>query len=68
MFHSFFLFSFLFVCPEQIAVYYVGLIPSEFYSVLPMKNFDGFMYVLWQSLLYIILIAVVSGSSSGSVI
>ncbi|XP_072021661.1 lysosomal cobalamin transporter ABCD4-like [Amphiura filiformis] len=43
---------------EQIAVYYVGLIPSEFYSVLPVKNFDGFMEVLWQSLLYIILIAV----------
>lgn len=42
---------------EQVAVYFVGLIPSNFYHVLPAKDWQGFWETLFQSLLYIVLVA-----------
>eukprot|EP00057_Strongylocentrotus_purpuratus_P019410 XP_011673884.1 PREDICTED: ATP-binding cassette sub-family D member 4 [Strongylocentrotus purpuratus] len=49
---------------EQGAAYFVGLIPSQFYVVLPAKDWSGFLTVLWQSLLYIILISLIKSAKT----
>ncbi|PIK48919.1 ATP-binding cassette sub-family D member 4 [Apostichopus japonicus] len=42
---------------EQVAVYFVGLIPSNFYHVLPAKDWAGFWSTLSESIMYIVLVA-----------
>ena len=44
----------------EVAAYYVGLIGSEYTKVLPVKDLAGFIKTTWQSMLYIILMALVS--------
>ncbi|XP_022086859.1 ATP-binding cassette sub-family D member 4-like [Acanthaster planci] len=43
----------------EVAIYYVGLIPSEYNKVLPVKNLGGFIETTWKSMLYICLIALI---------
>nr|XP_054756911.1 lysosomal cobalamin transporter ABCD4-like [Lytechinus pictus] len=49
---------------EQGAAYFVGLIPSQFYVVLPAQDWSGFITTLWQSLLYIILISLIKSAKT----
>ncbi|KNC52309.1 uncharacterized protein AMSG_11639 [Thecamonas trahens ATCC 50062] len=45
---------------EQVAVYYVGLLPSRFYSVLSSHNHDAFVALLWRSLVLTIIVALLN--------
>lgn len=58
-----YMFQFTFFA-EQVAVYFVGLIPSNFYHVLPAKDWAGFWSTLSESIMYIVLVASVSNQFS----
>ncbi|XP_071786504.1 lysosomal cobalamin transporter ABCD4-like [Asterias amurensis] len=48
----------------EVAAYYVGLIGSEYTKVLPVKDLAGFIKTTWQSMLYIILMALIKSAKT----